>query len=400
MTDHTLEEAVNALVLAKGNKAKAARELGIATSTYKDQLLQAEKLGLKPTILPPDIATEMESLKLQHLSEIRELKNKLKASQRENLTADAVRKYIYGLNDFEPAIRKWDKPANVESGNPGTPIVLLSDFHWGEVVRAEQVNGLNAFNLEIAHKRLENCVKKSIDLAVNHMVNPANESIVLWLGGDMISGDIHTELQDTNEMPVMAVLHDLFEHLITAIDAYADIFANVTIVCNYGNHGRNTFRPRFKMAAETSFDWHLYCMLEKHFKATGADHIEFVIPTGFDILFPIHNTNYLFTHGDRIGTGGGNGIIGAIGPIARGTQKVIQTYAQINQHIDFVVMGHWHQHLRLPNAMVNNTLKGFDEYAMGLRFEPTPPAQSMWWTHPKWGVTFETQIWVDDTSTL
>lgn len=399
MTDK-LQEAVNALVLAKGNKAEAARSLGKAASTFKDMLAQAEKLGIRATILPPDIETEMESLKLDYTSQIRELKNKLKASQRENLTAEAVRKYIYGLNEFTPSVRKWSHPAATNSTDAGTPIVLMSDFHWGEVVRAEQVNGLNSYNMTTAHKRLENLTNKSIDLAMNHMVNPSNESIVLWLGGDMVSGDIHQELSDTNEEPIMPVIHDLFENLIASITAYSEVFAKVIVLCNYGNHGRNTFKPRNKMAAETSFDWHLYCMLEKHFAAAKADHVEFVIPTSYDLLYPIHNTDYLFTHGDRIGTGGGQGVIGALGPIVRGSQKLIQTYAQLNQHIDFVVMGHWHQHFSLPSVKVNNSLKGYDEYSMTFRFEPKAPSQSMWWTHPKWGITYETQVWVDDTSTL
>lgn len=71
--------------------------------------------------------------------------------------------------------------------------------------------------------------------------------------------------------------------------------------------------------------------------------------------------------------------------------------AQIGRDYDTLLMGHWHQTLWLPRAFVNNTLKGLDEYARRmLRAPATRPAQSLWFTHPKHGVTAKWEVLLDD----
>jgi hypothetical protein len=47
-------------------------------------------------------------------------------------------------------------------------------------------------------------------------------------------------------------------------------------------------------------------------------------------------------------------------------------------------MGHWHQELLLPRAIVCNTLKGFDEYATAV--------------HPVHGITARWSVYVDEPS--
>ena len=71
----------------------------------------------------------------------------------------------------------------------------------------------------------------------------------------------------------------------------------------------------------------LYNILEKHFKNAGDDRVQFMIPTGYDAYYKVYDTTYLLTHGDRIGSRGGAGLLGMMGPIARGVQKVKTEYA-------------------------------------------------------------------------
>ena len=47
----------------------------------------------------------------------------------------------------------------------------------------------------------------------------------------------------------------------------------------------------------------------------------------------------LLTHGDRLGVRGGTGIVGMLGPIARGVQKVRSEYANLNKSIDYGYYG-------------------------------------------------------------
>lgn len=80
----------------------------------------------------------------------------------------------------------------------------------------------------------------------------------------------------------------------------------------------------------------------------------------------------------------------------RGIYKCRQQYARMGRPVDYVLTGHFHVAMQLPNGIANGCLAGFSEYAKSeLRAEPEPPTQTMWWTHPKWGLTTIRRIRVD-----
>src|SRR5690606_34492390 len=92
-----------------------------------------------------------------------------------------------------------------------------------------------------------------------------------------------------------------------------------------------------------------------------------------------------------------DGIIGAIGPIMRGEIKTRGSAASSGMEYDTMIMGHWHQQLWLPRAIVSNTLKGYDEYAKNaLRAPISAPTQPLWFVHPKFGITSKWDIHVED----
>lgn len=394
-----LVEALNCLVLANNNKTEAARlygtrnEVSVARTTFKDWLNRAEELGIEPSILPPNAEAKLTEQKLKSKTEITSLKRQVEALSQSKLTASSIRKHIFKLAEASPNPPNWlIDPASSKS-SPGVPTLLLSDFHWGEVVDPEQVNHVNEYNLETAKQRLHTTVEKTIDICFNHTVNPDYPGIVLALGGDMVSGDIHEEIAKTNDGYTMEHVFDMFDHFVAVIDTLADKFGRVFVPTAYGNHGRNTRKPITKGAAQTNFDWMLYTMLEKHY--ASDIRVRFMVPTGYDAFYSIYGTNYLLTHGDRIGARGGDGIIGIIGPIIRGTKKIKAHYDTMEKHIDCVIMGHYHTYLNHQGIIVNGSLKGYDEYAMANRFNAEPPQQALWFTHPDHGITLTMSIRAD-----
>jgi hypothetical protein len=80
--------------------------------------------------------------------------------------------------------------------------LLLSDLHWGEVVRAEEIGGANEYDMAVAQSRLRNVIQTTIELLREHVVGDY-PGIVVPLGGDMISCSIHDELQQTNDLQRM-----------------------------------------------------------------------------------------------------------------------------------------------------------------------------------------------------
>ena len=336
-----LQEALNALVLSKGNKAEAARRLDIPRPTFCDRVERAEREGLKPTVKSPSMEVALAEQKVVYDSQIRDIKKQLEESIQQNVTSDYVRKHIFKLGKHKAKPPKWITKSSPAKGAPGVPTLFLSDFHYGEVVKPDAVNNLNNFNKKISQLRLKSTVETAIDLCHNHMVNSKYPGIVLALGGDMMSGSIHDELIESNDGTSIDHVLELFDQLIWTITTLADKFNRVFVPTCYGNHSRIYQQWRNKEAAHLSFDWMLYNMLEKHFTANKDDRVQFLIPTGFDAYYKIYGTSYLLTHGDRMGVRGGSGIVGMLGPIARGVQKVRSEYANFGKSIDYVIMGTW-----------------------------------------------------------
>lgn len=391
----TLQEAVNNLILCGGNKAEAARSSGVPRTTFLGWLELASRKGIQSDILPPDQEAAIQSVRLQYEDRIRDLNTQILNTRRETLTAEGIRAYIFDLKERGDEVPKWTIKPKGHAGSPGTPTLFQSDFHWGEVVRPEEIEGFNNhYNREIAISRFKVMIEETVSLAKDHMVNPQYEGIVTALGGDMVAGDIHDELVETNDGTTMEHIFEMFQHEVAGLTTLADNFGHVFVPCTFGNHSRNTPKPRYKLAAFTSFDWLLCTMLENHFKAVGDDRIQFLIPSGFDTYYRVHNHHYLLTHGDRIGAGGGGGMVGTIGPITRGIIKLRNQYSNTGRTIDTVLLGHFHQPLDPPHGLVNSSLKGYDEFAMGHRFEPSLPSQRLWWTHPEHGITFRCEIFV------
>ena len=273
---------------------------------------------------------------------------------------------------------------------------MLSDWHWSEVVRPEEVNFKNAFNINIARSRARFCIEGALEVLFKHQVVPEYQGLVLALGGDMISGSIHDELKESNEMEIMPTVIDLVEVLTWAINKLGEKFENIFIPCVTGNHGRYTQKIRMKQRAFQSYDWLIYTMLEKTF--LNNKKIQFFIPEGPDALYQVHGVKYLLTHGDNLGRGG-DGLIGPIGPITRGDHRRRTRNSGLGLSYDTLICGHFHQLMMLRSRIVNGSLKGLDEYAYTSAFGYEPPMQALWMTHPKRGITYSTPVFCMDAET-
>lgn len=272
----------------------------------------------------------------------------------------------------------------------GVPTFFASDWHYGEKVRAAEISGLNEYSMKIADERAKTFIETGIELLTEHMPRSTYDGCVLALGGDMISGDIHDELAQTNEVESIPAVLGLVELLVTAIGRLADQFGKVFVPCVTGNHGRTSRKPRAKRRNHTNFDWLLYNLLAMHF--AKDKRVTFQIPEGPDAYYRVYSTRFLLTHGDQFR--GGDGMIGAIGPIFRGDKKKRARNAETDFSYDIIMMGHWHQYIHLAQVIVNGSLKGYDEYAFANNFGFEPAQQALFVTHPEHGVTYRMPVFV------
>ena len=388
LADHELVERMK--FQREHGIAKAAELLGIAQSSFRESIRTAKAKGLNADTIVETLNEEKLATKLKMAERM------IKQITRENESAEAVRREIYGLAEITPDPPTWTHDA-LPAKMPGVPMTIWSDFHWGEVVGKSEVGGVNEFNRKIAKQRFKRLVDVTLDLTFSHMVNPVYPGIVVCLGGDFISGNIHDELAQTNEGFVQQSVLEVQEHLIAGIKLLANKFGKVFLPCVVGNHGRTTLKPRAKGRVFESYEWNLYCQLELYFREDKR--VQFLIPNETDAYFNVLGHRFLLTHGDTLGVKGGDGIIGAIGPIARGVTKVGRSEAQIGRDFDTLLMGHYHTYIPRGDAVpviVNGALKGYDEYArLMLRVPYSRPSQALWFVHQKYGITAQWQIYLD-----
>jgi len=310
--------------------------------------------------------------------EINDLKKQVRDLQREHDTSEHLRKELYKLGSLTP--REPEFLTSVKRRLKGSvvsvPVAFWSDWHLGEKVYRDQVGGVNEFNMRIAKARFHRLVEVTIDLAKNHMGSMQYPGFVLALGGDMISGGIHEELRETNEGTPLQTVQFGFDLLVWGITRFANEFGYVFVPCVVGNHGRTKHRPHAKNRAFENYEWSLYMQLARHFK--DDKRVVFYVPDGPDAPFTVLGHRFLLTHGDSLGVKGGDGIIGAIGPIVRGAIKFGRQQSVIGRDFDTLMMGHWHTYIPRGEASpvwVNGTMKGYDEFAH--TFLRVPPSRTL-----------------------
>jgi len=138
----------------------------------------------------------------------------------------------------------------------------------------------------------------------------------------------------------------------------------------------------------------IYQNLEKWFARDPRVTVH--VPNEVDAHFSLWDHRFMLTHGDTLGVKGGDGIIGALGPIARGAIKVGRSESQCGRDFDTLLIGHYHTYIPRGDAvpvLANGSLIGYNEYArLVLRAGPASPKQALAFVHPKWGITVQRGI--------
>lgn len=352
------------------------------------------KAGQKAAGVTPEQVAEAERRRLREMDKVVELRRQLAQAQREANAADDLRRSVFELAEQPIDPPRWTfEPAKSVDSTPGIPVLFASDFQWGEVIKANELDGINAFNNKVASARYKRLIERTIDLCFAHMVNPKYPGILYLRGGDMVSGDIHQELRETNDLQSIPAAIDLIEHEAAGIRALAERFGKVWVISVPGNHGRTTIKPHAKQYVETNYDYLIAVMLEREFRSDSR--VQFMTPMSGDARFKVYDWAFVLTHGDRIGSSGGQGFIGPAATITRGMKKLVDYYAALRQHVDYCLVGHFHTAMELEYGFANGSLPGYSEYAKTFRARPQPPTQWLLFVHPRNGITARWKILLD-----
>jgi hypothetical protein len=289
---------------------------------------------------------------------------------------------VTSLNDVKAdKPPKWLHAVSKRKQHQGVANLMLSDLHLDEVVFPAQIGGVNAFNREIALQRLLSTVENTAEIAHNYITGYKYDGITVWLGGDVFSGNIHEELKESNEAPIMASFDFWVDPMVAALRYCADAFGKVHVPGCVGNHGRNSYKPVMKNRVEDNFDWLFYRVLYRELRNDAR--FTWQLPVSADVSVQHYDHRYLLTHGDQFR--GGSGIAGIQTPLALGAFKKTRRQLAVDQPFDTMLLGHFHQYMTLPGVYVNGSLKGYDEYASISNFGYEVPQQAFWISTPERG---------------
>ena len=289
----------------------------------------------------------------------------------ENIPTEYSQDYKDFLNSkkvSELPFERYEFKFNKRKTGTRYAVALFSDAHIEETVKPASVMGLNEYNVSIAKERIE---KYFINL-VSCLNTDKVEYLLFASLGDTISGFIHEELSQMNELTPLEATFEAQNLIYNGLKYICDNtdLQRIKFVGIVGNHSRTTNKIQHSNGYKMSYEWLMYKNIEKQCQIEGLP-IEFDIP---ESEMAIEDTSdgkrFLFIHGFQI-KGSGNGTVCGIYPsLGRLSLKYGRVYKQ-----DKIYLGHFHSCISIPNAVVNGSIIGYNSFALTNGFAYEEPAQ-------------------------
>lgn len=283
-------------------------------------------------------------------------------------------------------------PAKIKKthASPHEMVLMLSDAHFPEVVDPEVAMGLK-YDAPICVRRIERV--RDVVLRYKQLRESSYpiRKLTIAMLGDMLSGDIHEELEVTNQFPLSEALVKLAYYIHDMCGSLAKEFPEVELIVIPGNHPRQFKKPRFKQKTVTNFEYIL-----GHFIASLAQgQYKVQVPKDMVYVHQVFNYRVAMTHGDGVKS---NSFAGIPFYGLKQRQDALQSLLRHLglEGIDYLLLGHFHR----PTVMVgtdstliiNGAIKGGDEYSIGTRLSSTDPVQILLTFHEKHGLADVSQI--------
>ncbi len=266
-----------------------------------------------------------------------------------------------------PMPRQFQPPKRWRNASTHDAVLCVGDWQIGEKINANETDGMGAYDLCTAARRVKKCVSEAIQWLESHRSRWRVMDVRIPVLGDMVSGDIHEELRRYNEFPVPVAA-------IKAGELLADLVANLapharTVhveVVGPDNHGRLTDKLQFKQGAFNNWNYVVYEMARARLVEHENVKMEY-LPS------PITRRDWpgggvLLLHGHQVRAWMGIPFYGIQRLQGRKAREELQraldmTKAMLADYKPWreMIMGHWHVPARLSGCIVNGSLAGITE---------------------------------------
>jgi len=283
-----------------------------------------------------------------------------RSSGERQILATVIQETIDSLPPLAPM--PYRVPRRIQHDVKMAAVLKLSDWHIGEVIRPEETENFGVFNWDIAQKRVSYIVQKLIAWTQTHRMAFNIPFLYVFCEQDFISGNIHKELEVTNEFPLPVQAVRAGQLLAKAIAELAPHFPEVRICeCGGDNHSRLNPKPQAKQKATNSMGYIVYAianeLLRKHTNISVQEQ------EGMTFLANVVGQKFLLEHGD--------GVKGSLGfpwyGIARKKHREAFRRMLVRRKrdigFDFMSFGHWHVPSIIEEVcLVNGSLSGTTEF--------------------------------------
>lgn len=352
------------------------------TSKEKDKTKIFSSLNAEAAQLDKSKQTEQMESRLKHYHALSDqLQSKVNKLMAERGKLDI---YKSDLLQAVTALEPYDRVA-FERGDPSkspvAPVMKVSDWQIGEVIDAKETDGFGEFNWQIAQDRVFKWTENIIDWTNMHRQGGFNiPELHIFSEADLVSGNIHYELEVTNEFPAPEATAKAGILMGEMVAKLASHFDKVVLwEESADNHGRLTKKNQFKQGAKNNFSYLAHTIANLYLR----DHknIEIHKGDGLSLLADVLGKRFLIKHGHTVKSQLGMPYYGIDREKGREAVRRMNT----DQTFDYISVGHWHVPGWISDILINGSLPGTTELDHGLgRY--SPPAQVSFMVHPIHGV--------------
>lgn len=293
---------------------------------------------------------------------------------------------LFEYNPYRPQLdlKATRIPSSAKKATPHEMLLLLSDAHYPERVDPAAAFGVS-YGGATCMNRMSYITRKTLRFAELHSSAYPIRKLTVAVNGDMLSGNIHDELEVTNEKPIGEALVEMGSALIDMGSAFAQRFEEVEFVVMPGNHPRLEKKPRMKNA------WNNWEYVLGHYvKAAVKDLFTVTVPKDLVYVHQVFNKRIGITHGDGVKSNSFAGIpFYGMKQRRDAIQALLKDLGQ--PQIDMLCYGHFHQAIFEEGSgcslVINGSIKGYDEYIIKTKYSGQRPLQLLLTFHERHGLT-------------
>lgn len=251
-----------------------------------------------------------------------------------------------------------------------------------------------SYNSEIARERVYRCIDKYHQLTeIMRSDHPVKDCTILFTG-DMLEGcNIFPKQVWEIDSTLYDQLFNVSDLMTWTVKQALSIYANVQVVCEWGNHGRiGTKNDVYKASDNTD---RMAYEITRRAVEDEPGITNFQISDMWYQHFSIGNYKAVAIHGDEIKSFGGN--IPAYGIL----RKANAWSTGVLPEFQDLYLGHYHQRMTLTLAnggsvYMTGSTESDNQYAQEFVAAQGIPSQRLHFVNPQSGrVTFESSIWLD-----